>query len=667
MIAVRTKLALSILLASCAPRAAAPAADEAIPRPPPARVRNVQTDLHAMTVTDPYRWMEDLGSPEFQTWANQQNAYTRATLDRLRVRGELLARLHALSGHRDEVTDVRRRGGRLFYLKRPAAADAFGLYVRDDGERERLVIDPQRVAHERVASIDYYEPSPDGRRIAFGVSANGSEDSILHVAEVDTVALLPDTIDHARHGEPRWLPDGTSLFYRRYQRVAPGAATPAKYQGSRDYLHVLGADPDRDAPVFGYGVSPDVPLAPADSPYVYLWPDCPYVFGLAQHGVSNDLTLYVAPLAALDGPRTPWKPLAGVEDQVLDLAVHGSDAYVVTHRGAPRAKVVRVRLDAPDLAHAETVIAPGETVISELAAASDALYVRALDRGIGRILRVPYDAAAPSPLPLPFDGTIAELVSSPAAPGVSLALSSWTRPRIHQAYDPSRGRFVDLGIDPPAGPVPELESTELEVTSQDGTRVPLSIVHLRGLDRSRPHPTLLEGYGSYGLSISPGFDRRRIAWFERGGIFAVAHIRGGGEYGEEWHQAGMKRNKQNSVDDFVACARFLIERGYTSARQLAVQGISAGGLTVGSAITQQPELFGAALVRVGIVDALRFETAPLGPQNAQEFGTSAIPEELRSLHAMSPYYHVADHARYPAVLLTASAHDPRVPAWQPGK
>jgi prolyl oligopeptidase len=192
-------------------------------------------------------------------------------------------------------------------------------------------------------------------------------------------------------------------------------------------------------------------------------------------------------------------------------------------------------------------------------------------------------------------------------------------------------------------------------------------VYLRGLDRKHPHPTLLSGYGSYGISINPTFDARRLAWLENGGIYAVAHVRGGGEYGEEWHLAGMKQNKQNTVDDFIACARFLIDEGYTSARHLAGEGTSAGGITIGGAITQQPELFAAALVKVGIVDALRFETTALGSQNAREFGSSAVPEEVKPLYDMSPYYHVVDGTRYPAVLLTGATHDARVPIWQPAK
>jgi prolyl oligopeptidase len=662
-----------VLTACCALDTTMPAASKAIPPQPRASVRLVKSELSTTAAADPYRWMEDIDASEFQAWATGQNAHTRALLDRLRVRGELLERIRTLSATRDEAKNVRTRAGRRFYLKRPASEDSFKLYVRDgDGGAERLLVDPKATIPGASASIDFYEPSPSGRHVAFGVSANGSEDSTIHVVDVDTARTLPETIDRARHGEPRW-PDGNSFFYRRNPKVSPGAARATKYQRSRNYLHVLGTAPDHDIAVFGYDVSPHVTIAAADSPYVYLWPDCPYVFGLVQHGTSNDLTIYVAPLASVDGARTPWRKLADVEDQVLDFAGHGKDVFLLTHRGASRSKVIRTSLEAPDLAHAETIIAPGTVVVSELTVARDALYVRLLDDGVGRVTRVPFDATAPTSLVLPFDGTIADFIASPTVPGLSLQLQSWTRPKAYYSYDPSRERFVDLGILPreqqqPSAPaLASLASLATKVRSKDGTMVPLSIVYLQGLDRKRPHPTLLSGYGNYGVSMSPGFEPRRLAWLERGGIYAVCHVRGGGEYGEEWHLAGMKQNKQNTIDDFIACARFLIAEGYTSTRQLAGEGISAGGITVGSAITQQPALFAAALIRVGITDVLRFETTALGPQNAREFGSSAVPGELKPLYDMSPYYHVVDKVHYPAVLLTASAHDARVPVWQPAK
>jgi prolyl oligopeptidase len=667
MTTIRVVLAFG-LIASCALGTTTTTPRNELPSQPRATVRLETTELHATTLIDPYRWMEDVQSPEFQAWATGQNAYTRATLDRLELRGELLARIRALAAGRDEAKDIRMRGGRMFYLKRPAAADAFKLYVRDgENGRERMLVDPKATTPGASASIDFYEPSPDGRRVAFGVSMNGSEDAVMQVLDVDTGAL-GDTIDRARHAEPHWRADGASLFYRRNPKVPSGAATAARYQGSRDYLHVIGSPPDNDVAVFGYNVSPRASLAAADSPYVYLWPGCPYAFGLVQHGTSNDLTLYTAPLASIDGATTPWKKLADVEDQVLDFAVHGNEVFLVTHRDAPRSKVIRTRLDAPDLSRADTIIAPGDVVVSELAAASDALYVRTLDSGIGGIVRVPYDGTATRSLGLPFDGTIGNFVANPALPGFALQLQSWTRPKSYYSYDPSQDQFTDLGLLPPGQQqFPELESVETKVKSKDGTMVPLSIVYLRGLDRTHPHPTLLSGYGSYGISASSSFDPRRLAWFENGGIYAVAHVRGGGEYGEEWHLAGMKQHKQNTIDDFIACARFLIDQGYTSARYLAGEGNSAGGITIGGAITQQPELFAAALVKVGIVDALRFETTALGPQNAREFGSSAVPEEVKPLYDMSPYYHVVDGTRYPAVLLTGASHDARVPVWQPAK
>lgn len=643
------------------------AAEELAAGQPRAQARVETFTIHSTTIVDPYRWME-ADSSEFTEWAAGQHAYTRAVLDRLPLRQEFLKRITELAAARDEVRDVRARAGKYFYLKRPASEDVFKLYVRERGGTERVVVDPRSGDFVDGSSIDYYEPSPTGEHVAFGVSPRGSEDSVLRVVEVATGEFLPDTIDRARHGEPRWRPDGRSFFYRR-NRLLPVDAPPAmKYQRARNHIHVLGREPDLDPPVFGFEVSPEVPFAQGDSPYLYTWHGCPYVFAMAQHGTARAMTLYVARLEAVDGPKTPWRRLAGVEDEVIEFAPHGEDVYLFTTRAAPRGMVIRTRIDEPNLRAAHTVIRPSERVVVDLVAASDALYVKLLDGGLSRMMRVPFDKGGARELKLPFEGSADQFAADPAAPGFWCQLQSWTQPRRQYGYDWSTDRFFDLGLVPvsPGAPFP-VEARQVKVKSKDGTLVPLSIVHRRGLKPNRPHPTLLIGYGSYGLSIDPSFDPRRLAFLERGGIYAVAHVRGGGEYGEEWHRAGMKQKKQNSVDDFLASARYLVDRGYTSPQHLAAQGTSAGGLTVGAAITQQPELFAAALVRVGIVDALRFETTPVGLANTREFGSSANADEVQPLYAMSPYYQVAEGRPYPSVLFTGAVNDARVPLWQPAK
>ncbi|MDB4968785.1 MAG: f1pep1 2 [Myxococcales bacterium] len=639
-----------------------------LPVPPRAAVRVVETKVRSTTVRDPYRWMEDTGSAELVAWTKAQDEYTRATLAARPFRAELIRRIGQLAAARDEIKNITRRGNLFFYLKRPAAADGFKLYARDARtQAERVLFDPSTSAAEPRSSIDYYEASPRARYVALGVSSNGSEDSHIRVVDVATGQLTADVIDRARHAMPQWRSDERSFFYMRHPKVAPGAPAVAKTQKARNYLHVLGVDPDRDPAVFGYEVAAGVPVGLSDSTWVRVFPGSPFALAIARRGATGQRAIYAAPLASVVGPETPWKKVAEVEDGIDDYVAHGQHAYLLTHRDAPRGKVVRVSLEAPDLARAETIIAPTSAVLAELAVARDALYLRTLDGGIGRLVRVPFDAAA-TPLSLPFAGSVSELSADEATAGVVFQLESWTRAPVTYAYGPAKRRFTEVALTPPeaASPV-ALASEEQMVASADGTLVPLSIVYARGLDRSRPHPLLLTAYGSYGVSFDPYFEARRLAWLERGGVYAVAHVRGGGEYGEEWHVAGMKQHKQRSIDDFVACARKLVQDKLTTEKLLGIEGRSAGGIVIGGAITQHPELFAAAIIRVGIVDPLRFEHTPLGAANAQEFGSAANPDELDGLLAMSAYDHVVPGTRYPAMLLTGAAHDARVPLWQPAK
>ncbi len=637
--------------------------------PPRAASRPVETNYFGTIIVDPYRWMEDVRAPDFVTWTKSQSDYARRILNRLPQHHQILQRVSGLADARPELSDLQPLGTKLYYLKRGPKEDGFKLFVRDGLKaQEQLLIDPVSSTSDPHVSIDYYTPSPNGRYIAYGTSANGSENSILRVWDVAAHRDLPDRIDRGRRALPQWRPDGRSFFYWREQALPKGAPASATHEKKRSYLHILGSTPTDDPAVFGYGVSKHIPFAADDSPYVVVVPGCAYAFGFVAHGTQAEKTIYVAPLNAVVGPDTPWKKFVDVGDAVSEFDVHGGDVFLISHKGAPRSKVMRVRLDALDLSKSETVVAPSEAVVRSVTAAEDALYVRLLHRGLGRIVRVPYDGSAPQPIPLPFDGAVDEPSASVTAPGIFFDLATWVRAPAVYRYDPEAARIADTGLLPPS-PIDTsgYESTEVLAKGRDGVAIPLSIAHRKGLVLDGSHPTWLSGYGSYGVALDPAFQPRRLAWLESGGVFAVAHVRGGGEYGEEWHVAGMKKTKQNSVDDFIACAQYLIDHKYTSPAHLAGEGGSAGGLTIGGAITQRPDLFAAALIRVGFSDAVRIEETPIGRANAREFGSAMVEQEFKYLLAMSPYHHVKDGVRYPAVLLTGAVNDSRIPLWQPAK
>jgi prolyl oligopeptidase len=641
--------------------------------PPVAAVRPVTDEYFGVKVVDPYRYMEDLQNPEVAAWFKGQNEYTRAVLGGIPGRDGLLARIKTLDeGAEARVTDVRRLpGDHYFYQKRLASEDVPKLYKRDGlSSEEKLLVDPTKYATAGGPHfvISYYQPSYDGRYVAVGLSAAGSEDATLRVFDASTGKETGDAIDRAQFGSPSWLLDNRSFVYNRLQKLSEKSAPTDKYLNSRAYLHVMGTSPDADKLIFGVGVA-GVTMDAGDIPFLGISSRTSYAIGVIAHGVRNEVTLYVAPLNSLTAASIPWKKFCDVDDDVTGFDTHGDDIYMVSHHQASRFKVLKAKLSDGGLSHAEVVVPPSDAVVQNVAAASDAVYVQALDGGIGRLLRLPYTGGKADNVALPVDGSVGLSGTDQRLPGTLLELTSWTRARKIYAYDPSSKAVTDTKLqavgkyDEPT----DLESHDLKVKSHDGTMVPLSVVYKKGLKLDGKNPLLLEGYGSYGITLDPFFDPRLIAWYEKGGIFAVAHVRGGGEYGEDWHLAGKQLTKPNTWKDFIASAEYLIAEKYTDTPHLAIEGGSAGGITIGRSITERPDLFAVAIDAVPMSDVVRAEFTPNGPPNIPEFGTVKEADGFKALYEMSGYHHIVDGTKYPAVLITTGFNDPRVISWEPGK
>ena len=638
--------------------------------PPETPVRDVKENFFGTEISDPYRWLEDLKSPEVSSWMHAQNDYTRAVLERIPNRDKLRARIAQLDDAGVRVLSLQSFGGRLFYLKQSAGEDNRKLYVRDGSAgAERLLLDPQtRTANGVHYSIDYFQASPDGKLVAVGISPGGSENSVLHVLDASDGKEVGPSIDRAQFGAVYWLPDNHSFFYNRLRKLAPDDPRTAFYLNSKDYLHHIADDPEKDVAVFGNGLSSAVSMTETDLPFVTVPPGSKYAFGLIAHGVQNENTIFVTSLDSLHDASASWRKIADVGEEVTNFDIHGDHVYLLSHHQASRFKILGVDLPKDEVAHARVIMAASEAVVTGIQAAADALYVQKLDGGLGKLWRLPYEGGSATEIRLPFEGAIQEIFVNPAEPGVFVRLASWTKSSMIFHYDPKTNTMADTKIIP-VSPVDfsGIESEEVKAKSADGTMVPLSIVHQRGLKMDSSHPTLLRGYGAYGITLNPGFDPTSLAWLERGGVIAVAHVRGGGEYGEDWHNGGRKGTKKNTITDFLACAQYLIEHKYTSPQHLAGEGTSAGGLTIGGAITERPDLFGAALDNVGDSDALRAELETSGPANIPEFGTVKNAEDFRNILATSPFQRVKDHTAYPAVLLTTGVNDPRVDPWQMNK
>lgn len=647
--------------------------------PPAAPIKTVTETHYGQAIADDYRYMEQFTDPAVQAWVRAQANAAEQTLQSLNGRAALLKRIDELgAGSPYTLSGVSRRpNGDLFYFKQLATENVAKIYVRDAATAtERLLIDPDTFPKSDPRdhfTLSFFRVSPDGSQLLYGFAASGSEQTTLRVFDLAKRRDLPDSIDRleAEYALPNWLSDGKSFVYSRRRKLPADAPPTEGYKFTQAFLHTIGTDPDRDPVVFGRGAAGSPTFEEMDFPAVIVSSGSAWVVGQIKHGDETDITLYAAPRSDLGKESIQWTKVCGRTDLVTSFAVHGADIYLLTAHDAPRFKVVRTALAQPDMRSAAVVVPPGEYVVDSVSAAQDALYVGILDGVPHKLLRVAYDRdAKPTPIALPADEPSGHFESvSINLPGAFVRTRAWTHEGRLYRYDPASSGFSDTGLlpqgkfDAPAG----FTSTEVRVTSHDGVQVPLSIIHRKDLRLDGTNPTLLTGYGAYGHIMAMSYDPTNLAWLERGGVLAVAHIRGGGAFGKQWHHAGRKATKPNTWKDFIACAEYLVKTGYTQPAKLAGKGVSAGGILIGRAITERPELFAAAQIAVGCTDMLRFETTMNGPPNVPEFGTVTEEASFRGLWAMSTLHHIRNGVKYPAVLLTHGINDPRVEPWQSAK
>jgi prolyl oligopeptidase len=670
-------------LAACAAAlvaglASAPARALSIEPPAPAPVKPVTDTYFGTAVADPYRWLENVKDPEVERWMRAQADYARAVLDAIPGRDALRKRIDELdSAVPARVIDVQRRPGqRVFFQRRGATENQFKLYVRDT-KGTRLLVDPEVISKKTGTphAINYTAPSWSGRYVAYGLSAAGSEDAELFVVDADSGRTVLGPITRAQYGAVGWLPDDSGLFFNRLQEMTPGMQPVEKFQKTRAVFVRL-ADGDRaaDRAVTALSFeSPGVKINPAqDSPMVVAVHGTPLALGLIFHGTDREITAFVTPLADAAAGRAHWRKIVDRSDDITAVEIIGTRLIALTHRNASRFNMIETSVAAPDFAKARTLMAGEPGVLTGFARASDALYVTRRDGAVSRLFRLPLAqgtgaVGAPREIKLPVAGSFETSGADPRLPGVLLSLNGWTRGV--QIYQANAQGVTNTGLQPRGrfDALPDYVATEVLVKSHDGAMVPLSIIHKKGLKRDGSAPTLLWGYASYGITEEPWFSAWRIAWLERGGVFAVANPRGSGAFGQDWYKAGFQTTKPNTWKDFIATAEYLVANKYTSPARLGIWGGSAGGILVGRAMTERPDLFRAVISSVGVNDAVRAELTPNGVPNIPEFGTHTTESGFRALLAMSTYHHVVDGTKYPAVLFTHGVNDPRVDVWQSSK
>jgi prolyl oligopeptidase len=649
-----TALATALL-----PRAAwARAAGAAVPPAPVARRVDARDTYFGETLADPYRWMENDKDPDWLPFLRGQNAHARAILDALPGRDRLLARIRQLSGETVVTAEVQRAGGRLFFEQRPAGSDNYKLFVRE-GSRDRLLIDPTALSTGGAGhtSLDWWRASPDGTHLVYGLSKDGSEDSVLHVLTTADGRDLPERILNTQGASPAWLDDGSGFFYNQ---LTGAVNTPERYLDSQARFHRLGTDPAADPVVMKRGLDPSVAYEKIQAPIIAHERGSRWAV-LILGDVRPELRLHVAPLADVLAGRAAWRPLAGFEDEVTDITVDGDTAYLVVTRGSPRGRLVRVALDRPDLAAAVTVVPASAQVIQGTTRAKDGLYLRMMDGGVSRLRRFDPASGRTTEVALPFDGTIGGVFADPDEPGALIGLTGWLTSSGIWSVDPA-GRVADTGLTPraPVDTSPYVASRAF-ATARDGTKIPYSLIHRRDTRLDGRAPAFIQAYGSYGAAAyTPTFQGRLFALMDAGAVVGYANVRGGGEYGREWHKAGQLANKPNTWRDLIDVCEELVRRKVTSPAKLVIGGRSAGGITVGRAMTERPELFAAVVDGVGWSNPLRYVVEQNGYGEEPEWGAIADPAGYRYLKAIDSYQAVRDGTRYPAVLLTTGATDPRV-------
>ncbi len=642
-------------------------------RPPVAKVSDAVDTRLGMRLPDPYRWMEDAKDPDWEPWMRAQGAHARRALDALPGRAALAKRIGELTGDLPVATRVDRSGGKLFLEFRPSGASVSKLYVLESaGGARRLLVDPEAAkgADGAHMSLDWWRPSDDGVLIVYGMSSAGSEESVARILKVADGSHLPETIDRARFANPQWLPDGSGFFYVRIREGAV-RGTADYFANSVAWLHKLGTDPAKDLRIAGGGdVIDGYTVLPIDFPFVTVTPGSDIALLLPYGGVRRENALFAAPLADAVAGRAKWRTVARMEDQATGFALRGRHVYLVTEKDAPLGRIVR--LDAANPNPAEAVVAvpegktPIETADAGLVATRDGVYFARQNGGPMTLHRLGPDDKV-SDIALPFDAGIFGLFGSTAADGIDIRMAGWVQPSAIYHYAPGKG-LADTGLSPkPAFSTDAYESTRLIATAPDGTKVPVSIIAKKGLKRDGSAPALGQCYSSYGVSASPVFSPRYLAFLERGGVMFEVHARGGGEFGAPWWRAGQKANKPNTWRDFIAGCEAVIKAGWTAPSRLTIMGTSAGGIAVGNALIERPDLFAGAVDNVGWTNTSRAGVEQNSAPNFPEFGDPRKDDEFRGLVAMDAYLKIKDGTRYPAVLAITGMTDPRVAPWHPAK
>lgn len=627
---------------------------------PETKKQPVKDSYYGVTVQDDYRWLEDLKSPEVKAWAEKQTQRAEKFLAALPGRTAIADEVRKLISIQPiSYGDIQLVAGKVFALKLDPKKQQPSVVVLDAVDRpesERAICDPNAIDSAGTTAIDWFVPSPDGKLVAVSLSKSGSEDGDLYFFSVADGKQSAEILKHVQYptagGSAAWTKGSTGIFYTRFPREGERPASDLHFY-QQVYFHRLGTNESEDA----YSIGKEFPkIAEVQLESI---PDSDFIVATVANGDGGDFEHFVF------GPDKTWKQLTRFEDRVKKgrLAAGGS-FYAISLADAPRGKIVKFDLNSAGGVAPKVIVQQGEGVVEDLALTSERLLVHELIGGPSGLEVYDLNGGEPATAPIgPVSSVVEVAATTEGSSPILVETQSYTETPRWVQLDLKSNQFTPTALSSPA-PVSfaDIEVTRDFTVSKDGTKVPLNILRKKGTPLDGNNPTILYGYGGYGVNEVPRVKLGLRAWFDRGGVYVDTNLRGGGEFGEEWHKAGNLTRKQNVFDDFAACADYLIKHKYTSTPKLGMLGGSNGGLLMGAMITQHPTLMKAVVSEVGIYDSLRSELEPNGLFNTTEFGTVKDPEQFKALLAYSPYHHIKEGQRYPAILLTAGLHDGRVAA-----
>ena len=617
--------------------------------PPKTEKRPLEETIQGVKIVDNYRWLEDGNSPDTQKWVAEEMAYTQSVLDPLPGRDAIHKRLTELLSI-GSITQPEIGGKYYFYTRREGMQNQPVLYVREGVEgKDRVLLDPNQLAADGTIALDWYHASENGKYLAYGTSPSGSEMSTLHILETKTGKLLPDTIERTRACSIAWMHDNSGFFYTRYPKKGDVPEGQEMYN-RHVFYHDLGTDPDTDTPIFGEGRDPE------DWPSVSLDNDGRLLLISVSQGWTKT-ELFLMDLKA----GTPPTRITTGKNFLYSGSVYNGRLYIVTNEDAPRYRMFMAEAGNYERDDWTEIIPQTEAVLQGAALWGGKIFAQYEQNASSQLRLFDLEGKVISDIHLPALGTVFGSEGKWNHDEIFYGFVSFTVPPTVYRYDLKTGSAsVWAKVDAPSIEPSAYEVQQEWYHSKDGTKVPMFVVYKKGLKKDGHNPTLLTGYGGFNISMLPSFSRTAYLWMEHGGIYAVANLRGGAEFGEDWHRAGMLDKKQNVFDDMIAGAEHLIAEKYTDKDHLAIQGGSNGGLLMGVMITQRPDLFRAVVCQVPLLDMLRYQYFQIAKLWIPEYGSSDNAEQFKWLYAYSPYHHVKAGTEYPAILFMTGDTDTRV-------